>query len=105
LLDAMGAGVCVLASDVPENCELVEGSGFSFRHGDLDDLERMLRLLISEPEVRKAAASKARERVWEHYLWSRVAREIEGVYLKLAGGNILPKPGAAREAGFRHRAA
>jgi glycosyltransferase involved in cell wall biosynthesis len=105
LLDAMGAGVCVLASDVPENCELVEGSGFSFRHGDLDDLERMLRLLISEPEVRKAAASRARERVWEHYLWSRVAREIEGVYLKLAGGNILPKPGPAREAGFRHRAA
>ena len=83
----------------------IEGSGFSFRHGDLDDLERMLRLLISEPEVRKAAASKARERVWEHYLWSRVAREIEGVYLKLAGGNILPKPRPAREAGFRHRAA
>jgi len=105
LLDAMGAGVCVLDIDVPENCELVEGSGFSFRHGDLDDLERMLRLLISEPEVRKAAASRARERVWEHYLWSRVAREIEGVYLKLAGGNILPKPGPAREAGFRHRAA
>ena len=58
LLDAMGAGVCVLASDVPENCELVEGSGFTFRHGDLDDLERMLRLLISEPEIRKAAAAR-----------------------------------------------
>jgi hypothetical protein len=27
----------------------------------------MLRLLISEPEIRKAAASKAKERVWEHY--------------------------------------
>ena len=74
LLDAMGAGVCVLASDVPENRELVDDAGFTFRHGDQDDLERMLRLLISEPEVRKAAASKARERVWEHYLWSRVAQ-------------------------------
>jgi glycosyltransferase involved in cell wall biosynthesis len=51
----------------------------------------MLRLLISEPEVRKAAAGKARERVREHYLWGRVAKEIERIYLELAGGN-LPKP-------------
>src|SRR5258708_13820306 len=74
LLDAMGAGVCVLASDVPENCEIVEGSGFTFRHGDLDDLQRMLQLLISEPEVRKAAPTKAREKVWEHYLWGQVPK-------------------------------
>ena len=29
LLDAMGAGVCVLASDIPENREVVDGSGFT----------------------------------------------------------------------------
>jgi glycosyltransferase involved in cell wall biosynthesis len=105
LLDAMGAGLCVLASDIPENRELVDGSGFTFRHGDQDDLERMLRLLISEPEIREAAASKARERVWEHYLWGRVAREIEGSYLALAGGNA-PKPAApAQASGYRSRAA
>jgi glycosyltransferase involved in cell wall biosynthesis len=106
LLDAMGAGVCVLASDIPENCELVEGVGFTFRHGDQNDLERMLRLLISEPEVRKAAAGKARERVWEHYLWGRVAREIEGAYLTLATGNNVPKPARPAPAtGYRQRAA
>jgi glycosyltransferase involved in cell wall biosynthesis len=106
LLDAMGAGVCVLASDIPENRELVDGSGFTFRRGDQDDLERMLRLLISEPEIRKAAARKAREKVWEHYLWGRVAREIEGSYLALAGGNKVPKPVAAPPAtGYRPRAA
>src|SRR6202035_3115710 len=77
LLDAMGAGVCVLTSDIPENCELVEGSGFTFKHGNLDDLTRMLQLLISEPEIRKAAAAKAREKVWEHYLWGRVVKQIE----------------------------
>ena len=80
-LDAMGAGVGVLAGDIPENRELVEGAGFTFRRWDREDLERMLRLLISEPEVRKAAANKARERVWERYLWGRVAREIESVYM------------------------
>ena len=104
LLDALGAGVCVLASDIPENRELVDGTGFTFRHGDRDDLERMLRLLISEPEVRKAFADKAREKVWEHYLWGRVAREIEGNYL--VAGSSVPKPAPpATATGYRPRAA
>ena len=105
LLDAMGAGVCVLASDIPENREVVDGSGFTFRRGDRDDLERMLRLLISEPEIRKAAASKARERVWEHYLWARVAREIEGSYLALAAGKATKPAASARTSGYHPRAA
>jgi glycosyltransferase involved in cell wall biosynthesis len=103
LLDAMGAGVCVLASDIPENRELVDGSGFTFRPGDRDDLERMLRLLIAEPEIRQAAANKARERVWEHYLWGRVAREIEDSYLALAAGNASTP--AAPTSGYHPRAA
>ncbi len=105
LLDAMGAGVCVLASDIPENRELVEGTGFTFRHGDRNDLERMLRLLISEPEVRKAAASKARERVWKHYLWGRVAREIESIYLELAVREEIPNLVPGRRENYRSRAA
>jgi glycosyltransferase involved in cell wall biosynthesis len=105
LLDAMGAGVCVLTSDVPENCELVEDSGFTFRHGDPDDLTRMLQLLISEPEIRKAAAAKAREKVWEHYLWGRVVKQIESVYLELAGGKTSPKPAPVAGIGIRRRVA
>ena len=64
----------------------------------------MLRLLISEPEVRKAAADRAREKVWEHYLWGRVAREIEGNYL--VAGSSVPKPAPpATATGYRPRAA
>ena len=33
LLDAMGAGLCVLTSDVPENREVVDGAGFTFQSG------------------------------------------------------------------------
>jgi hypothetical protein len=101
LLDAMGAGVCVLASDIPENRELVDGSGFTFRHGDRNDLERRLRLLISEPEIRKSAASHTGETVWEHYLWSRVARDIEVSYLTLAAGNNVLKPASPAPATAR----
>jgi glycosyltransferase involved in cell wall biosynthesis len=85
LLDAMGAGVCVLTSDIPENRELVEGAGFMFRRGDADDLARMLQLLIAEPEIRHAAARTARARIRERYLWPEIAKEIEGHYYKLMG--------------------
>jgi len=106
LLDAMGAGVCVLASDIPENRELVDGTGFTFRSSDRADLERMIRLLVSEPDIRKAAARKAKERVWSHYQWGKVAREVESQYLALTGRDTVKKPAASVQASdYRHRAA
>jgi glycosyltransferase involved in cell wall biosynthesis len=85
LLDAMGAGVCVLTSDIPENRELVDGAGFTFRRGDVADLENVLRSLIHDPVARQAASEAARERIRKHYLWPDLARRIESVYLQLTG--------------------
>jgi glycosyltransferase involved in cell wall biosynthesis len=85
LLDAMAAGVCVLASDIPENNELVEGAGFTFRCGDQQDLALMLDLLIQNPLLRRQAASRERERVQSEYLWPEVARSIEKAYYNVLG--------------------
>jgi len=65
----------------------------------------MLRLLISEPEIRQAAAGKARERVWEHYLWGRVAREIESQYLELDAANLSEPASPPRAVDHRRNAA
>jgi len=80
LLDAMGAGVCVLTSDVPENLEVVHDAGFTFKGGDVYDLTRMLRLLIENPQLRRTAAQSARQRVQEKYLWKRIAEQISQTY-------------------------
>ena len=85
LLDAMGAGVCVLTSNIAENCELVEGAGFTFKRGDVNDLERMMRCLISDSSARLMAAGKAQERVREHYLWPVIAEEVERTYWRTMG--------------------
>lgn len=85
LLDAMGAGLCVLASNIAENREVVEGAGFTFKAGDETDLARMLQFLISNPTFRHEAGQAARERVRKRYLWPLIAREIESEYLKLLG--------------------
>lgn len=85
LLDAMGAGVCVLASDAPENVEALGNTGCTFRRGDADDLSRKLLWLLSSPALREASAGRARERVQEHYLWENVVEETAAVYASLVG--------------------
>jgi glycosyltransferase involved in cell wall biosynthesis len=85
LLDAMGAGLCVLASDVPENREAVEGAGFTFRCGDVDDLSDRLRFLIANPAIREAAGKAARKRAEEQYQWDKISRDIEQAYFEVLG--------------------
>ncbi len=88
LLDAMGAGLCVLTSDVPENREVVEGAGFTFQRGNAADLADRLRFLIQNPAVREAAGKTARKRIEEEYQWQRIAEEIEAAYFKVLGWNV-----------------
>ena len=85
LLDAMGAGLCVLTSDVPENREVVEGAGFMFARGSATDLADRLRFLIANPAIREAAGRSARQRIEEQYQWEKVAADIEGAYFEILG--------------------
>lgn len=85
LLDAMGAGLCVLASDVPENREVVMEAGYTFRRGDAVDLADRLSFLIANPAVREAAGRAAKARVSQHYLWPNIVGQIEQAYFHVLG--------------------
>lgn len=85
LLDAMGSGLCVLTSDVPENREVVDGAGFTFKRGDSADLSQRLNFLIANPAVREAAGKAAKRRIREQYLWDEVVANIEAVYFDVLG--------------------
>ena len=91
LLDAMGAGLCVLASDTPENCEVIGNAGFTFRKGDQQDLERMLIMLTSDERVRRTAGEAAQQRVRDQYLWSKVTTEVQNVYMEVARAGRVSK--------------
>lgn len=95
LLDAMGAGVCVLASDVPENREVIEDTGFVFKCGDVPDLQRMLSLLLSDARLREIAGGSAQQRVRQNYLWGKVAKEIAAVYSDLMSPAMKQGPQTA----------
>lgn len=87
LLEAMGAGLCVLVSNIPENLELMEDAGFTFRRGDVRDLRRMLDLLIRTDYLRTSAGDAARKRIEEHYLWPNITKQIENAYHEMLGLN------------------
>jgi len=92
LLDAMGAGLCVLGSDVAENREAIEDAGFTFRRGDIDDLADRLQFLIANPAVREAAGKAAKLRIRDHYQWPAIASQIERVYLEMMGWESAAAP-------------
>jgi glycosyltransferase involved in cell wall biosynthesis len=92
LLDAMGAGLCVLVSDIPENREAIEAAGFTFRAGDAADLADRLRFLIANPTVREAAGRSAKLRIRDEYQWSDVATGVERVYFQVMGWEWTEAP-------------
>jgi glycosyltransferase involved in cell wall biosynthesis len=84
LLDAMGAGICVLASNTPENVEAIGDAGFTFRRGDVNDLRRMLALLLRDPVLRENIGRRGKARIRHEYLWEEVAKATEAIYLAVA---------------------
>jgi hypothetical protein len=49
----------------------------------LAHLERMLRMLIVNPQLRQATVDKARARVRERYAWDHITKQVEDIYLAL----------------------
>jgi hypothetical protein len=53
----------------------------------------MLRFLIADRGIREDAGRSAKRGIEDQYLWTKVAGEIEEVYLEMMGGKgAVPKP-------------
>ena len=80
VLEAMSYGKVVLASDIPENMELIKDYGFSFQNKNIDDLTLKLKELLSRQDLKEKGA-EARNFVAANYNWDYVVSEIKKVYL------------------------
>jgi len=88
LLEAMAYGLPVVASDIPENRELVdECGGFLFPLGDAAGLEQILQRLVANPAMALGEGRRSRERVIERFSWDRIAIETENFYFDLMDGS------------------
>lgn len=84
VLEAMAYGKTVLASDIPENMEIVRDHGMHFRNRSIPDLTRKLRWLLAHPEAAAEIGKRAKEFVLKDYHWDDVAKETRDIYMSLA---------------------
>jgi phosphatidylinositol alpha-mannosyltransferase len=89
LIEAMSAGACVLASDLPAFSRVLDGGavGAMFRNEDPADLAGQLIGLLEDPERRRALATRGQERA-HIFDWSVVADQIRAVYETVIEGRI-----------------
>jgi glycosyltransferase involved in cell wall biosynthesis len=87
LLEAMAYGNCVLASDIPENLELVSRHGFSFHSGDIEHLRYMMTHLIKHPQLAESTGKANRNYIQEHYTWEMVTDQTEKTFTDLLNGS------------------
>ncbi len=79
LLEAMAAGTPVLASDIPENREVLGRSATTFTADDPNDLSSKLLWCLVHPAVMAQRAKRAKDIVLA-YSWQRVSNDLERVY-------------------------
>ena len=80
LLEAMSYGLPCLASDIPENLEVIADCGMVFRNCDVQDLERQLRWALLNGDTAKDLANRGRQRVHDLFSWERVVDQLENLY-------------------------
>ncbi len=86
LLEGMGHGNCVLANDVPEHREVLDGAGFFFEIDKDGDLTEKIQFLLDNPDEVEQARERSRKRIEEKYTWDRVTEAYERLFKKLVAG-------------------
>lgn len=72
LLEAMSYGNCCLVSDIPENAEVVEECGVTFKKSNVEDLRKKLQFLINNPKDVEKIKVKSTEFICSKYNWDSV---------------------------------
>jgi glycosyltransferase involved in cell wall biosynthesis len=84
LIEGMSYGTPCLASDIPENCEVVGDAGLLFRSKDVNDLERVLQGALANVESTCELAARGKKRVQDLFTWERVVDQLEVLYSRTA---------------------
>ena len=89
IVEAMAAGVPVVASDAGGPAEIIENgkSGLLVPAGDVQAVENSLRALLKDQSVRQQIADRARRRAAERYNFKRVATQVEEIYVRALNGH------------------
>ncbi|HWR00066.1 MAG TPA: glycosyltransferase family 4 protein [Candidatus Methylomirabilis sp.] len=83
ILEAMAHGKLVVMSDIPENLEVIDHAGISFKTDDREALRNVLAWLVQDPELVRKRGQRARDIVKRLYAWDTIVAKTETVYAAL----------------------
>lgn len=86
VLEALGYGRCVLASDIPQNKEALGPCGYTFATRDSEDLGEQLAFLLDRPDLVENQFAIARDYIRRERDWETTTDSFEALYSHLTSG-------------------
>jgi glycosyltransferase involved in cell wall biosynthesis len=83
LLEAMSYRRMVLASNIPENKEVVLENGITFENKNTDDLASKMNFLLQNPELVKERGNAGYDHVAKYYNWNSIVNDVVNSYKNL----------------------
>lgn len=80
LLEAMSFGNCCVVSDIPENTNVIDDRGRTFKKGDRESLRSVLQELLDNPEQAADYKEKAAEYICNKFRWDNVVEKTLELY-------------------------
>lgn len=80
ILESMSYGTTVLISNIPENMETIDHSGFSFESRNVHDLRKKITHLLANPELVNERARRGKDFIRKKFNWEMIVKETERVY-------------------------
>ena len=99
LLEVAALDTPLIASDIPENREVLPDQALFFRSGDVADLREKMKWAIANPGQMALLAKKARNWVADNYRWPTVIARYEDLYDQLTNGDAAANATANQLAG------
>jgi glycosyltransferase involved in cell wall biosynthesis len=85
LLEALSYGTCIVATDIPENLEVIGSSALCFPPGNVAALRSLLQRILDSPECVHEYRRRAVQHAHAQADWDEVARQTESFYYQLLG--------------------
>jgi hypothetical protein len=82
-MEAMSYGLQCVASDIPENREVIGDAGMLFRNKDAADLAKVLDSALADRAEAVRIGVSARRRVEEFFRWDLVVDQLEQFYTRV----------------------
>jgi len=84
LVEAMGAGRCVIANGTPENLEVIGNAGLPYEVNHVEGLRARLRAVLTDTALCSEYGRRAAARVARYYTWESVTDRYETLFRTLA---------------------